>query len=332
MRCAISAFTASAMWMSAASAATFSTSPTKDDDVIVTLSGEIAEGDAHDLKALIQRENDDGQTVAIIRLNSPGGSILESVKLADIIRDAKIATSVIGTAKCASACFIVFAAGSKKFVSSTALVGVHGASDESGQETVESGAATVSMARIAKDLGVPPSIIGKMVVTPPDEIVWLSPDDLRSMGTTIIGNSDQLTAGRQPAGQLSAGPSSDSPMSAQFPHPDKSTTAQPSAPSWESLLDRAIELSKKQHDGTPDFERVCQPELKECINGLSFTAPDGTAMIMKVTENMDGKAIRREVCSFNKFGDVRTCVDWDTGKQHRDVKDKDGNWYDVDDK
>ena len=310
-----------AMSMSAASAATFSTTPTKDDDVVVTLSGEIVAGDADKLKSIIRRADHNGNTVAILRLDSPGGTILESVKLADIIRDAKIATSVVGAAKCASACFIVFAAGSEKFASYTALVGVHGAS-ENGQETVESGAATVSMARIAKELGVPSSIIGKMVVTPPDEIVWLSPDDLRSMGTNMIGNPEPL----------SAGPSPDSQLSAQFPRPDRSKPSQPDAPTWQNLLDRAIELSKKEHDGTPDFERVCQAEFKECFNGLSFTAPDGTAMIMKVTENIDGKTIRREVCSFNKFGDVRTCVNWDTGEQRRDVKDKDGNWYNVDDK
>jgi hypothetical protein len=34
------------------------------------------------------------------------------------------------------------------------------------------------MARIVKELGVPPSIIGKMVVTPPSDMVWLNPDDL----------------------------------------------------------------------------------------------------------------------------------------------------------
>jgi hypothetical protein len=51
-----------------------------------------------------------------------------------------------------------------------------------------------------------------------------------------------------------------------------------------------------------------------------------------VTEDMNGKALRREVCSFNKFGAVRTCVDWDTGERHRDMKDKTGNWHDVHDR
>jgi hypothetical protein len=81
---------------------------------------------------------------------------------------------------------LIFAAGETKFANYTAQIGVH-ASDENGAETVQSGAATVSMARIAKELGVPPAIIGRMVVTPPAQMVWLSPADLQSMGTTMAG-------------------------------------------------------------------------------------------------------------------------------------------------
>jgi|SRR6516164_5748972 len=96
-----------------------------------------------------------------MRFNSLGGSLIEAAKLASIIRYAKVATVVANGAKCASACFIAFAAGTEKFVSYTASVGVHGASDNVGRE---SGDATVSMARIVRDLGVPEGIIGKMVV------------------------------------------------------------------------------------------------------------------------------------------------------------------------
>src|SRR6202023_964804 len=91
-----------------------------------------------------------------------------------------------------SACFLIFAAGEAKFANYTAEIGVHGASDQTGAETIQSGAATLSMARLAKDLGVPPAIIGRMVVTPPAEMVWLSPADLQSMGTTMIGKPPQL--------------------------------------------------------------------------------------------------------------------------------------------
>jgi len=300
--------------------ATFSTATAKDGKVTVSLTGEITEGDSDALKTNIRTANSAGHLVALVRLNSPGGSILESVKLADIIRFGKISTSVVGSSICASACFVVFAAGSEKYVNYTASIGVHGASDESGQETTDSNAATVTLARIIKELGVPPSIIGKMVITPPEQMVWLTPDDLRSMGTTMTGKPAQVPSEQPSISQLPS----------QLRSQEKSSDNSP-PPTWDQILDRAIELSTQQHNGNPDVNRVCQPEFKECINGLSFKAKDGTDMIMKVTEDMNGKMLRREVCSFNSYGDVRTCVNWDTGEAHRDMKNKNGDWYSVDD-
>jgi hypothetical protein len=67
----------------AVSAGTFKSVATKDGKTIILLSGEIAEGDADTLKAAIKTANDAGKLVSGIRLNSPGGNILEALKLAD---------------------------------------------------------------------------------------------------------------------------------------------------------------------------------------------------------------------------------------------------------
>jgi hypothetical protein len=302
-----------------ARAATLTTTAGKDGNVTVSLNGEITDGDSDALKTIIQTANDDGHFVALVRLNSPGGSVLEGVKIAEIIQFGKISTSVIGKSICASACFVVFAAGSEKYVNYTASVGVHGASNQSGEETVQSSAATVTMARIVKELGVPPSIIGKMVITPPDEVVWLTPDDLRSMGTTMTGKPAQVPTNQSSLSQLPS----------QLRPQEKSSENSP-PPTWENILDRGIELSIQQHGGKADIQRVCQPEFSVCINGLAFNAKDGTHMIMKVTEDMNGKMLKRELCSFNSYGDVRTCLNWDTREKHRDMRNKDGDWYKVD--
>ena len=78
----------------AVSAATFKSVATKDGKTIILLSGEIAEGDADTLKTAIKIANDAGKLVSGIRLNSPGGNILEALKLADAVRFAKVATNV----------------------------------------------------------------------------------------------------------------------------------------------------------------------------------------------------------------------------------------------
>ena len=168
------------------------TSPGADGKTLLTLSGEIIPGDADRLMAEVKAAMDDRRVIAGILLNSPGGNVAESFRLARIVRDAKMAAIVSDGAVCASACFIVFAAGAEKFAAYAARVGVHGAaSDRPRRETDQSRAATIIMARAVKELGVPPGIIGQMVVTPPNEVVWLSPDDLRSMGTTMTGGPEE---------------------------------------------------------------------------------------------------------------------------------------------
>jgi hypothetical protein len=223
-------------------------------------------------------------------------------------------------ARCASACFVAFAAGSQKFASYTANIGVHGAADADGQEA---GDATVSMARIVKELGVSEGIIGKMVITPPGEVVWLGPDDLRSMGVTMTGKPaqtppDQVAVPQLPRDTFSSGPKAVVGAPLQLHSPPKSDSSAPSTPPpWNDVVDTAFSISKDQNRGTARVGRSCQPNAKVCTTAIFFKGKDGAEMMVKATEDMNGRALRHEMCSFNDFEDVRTCVDWDTGAKHR---------------
>lgn len=288
----------------------------KDGKTRITIEGDISAGDSDKLKAVIKSVNDAGRSVYSVRLNSPGGSLIEGVLIAELVKFARVLTAVPPSAKCASACFVIFAAGAEKFASHSALVGVHGAS-EAGQETARSGAATISMARVVKELGVPPSIIGKMVITPPDQVVWLTPDELRSMGVTMTGKPDQLKQNEHLQSQL---PLSLSPQ------------AKASAPpTWGELVKKTIEASQSQNNGRPRTARSCQPEFKICNTAVFVDGKDGKTLMVRTEENLAGKIITREFCELNSFGDVRTCVDWDTGAIRRDMKDKSGLWSQVSD-
>ena len=126
-------------------------------------------------------------------LDSPGGQLAEGVKLATMIQAAQLPVVVGPGATCASACFLLFAAGSSRIVAPDALIGVHSAS-EAGQENTDSMATTTAMARAAADLGVPPQIIGKMVETTPNRMAWLTRDDLALMDVKIIAPTQQAAA------------------------------------------------------------------------------------------------------------------------------------------
>ena len=296
------------------SAATITAVDSKDGKTRLNLTGEIAPGDNDAIKAHIKKANDAGRVVVTIRLDSIGGNLLEGVAIADTVKNAKMATAILSGAKCASACFIIFAAGNEKYAHFSASVGVHGASDASGNETVSTGAATVSMARIAQRLGVPAGIIGKMVVTPPSRMVWLTPDDLRSMGTSMLGKPEQLARENAPT-QL---PQDISP----------NTQASTSPPTWSALVDKAIKLSSDQNNGRAKSVRICQPEFKICTNGVYFKLGE-KEMLVKIERDLSEKIVSKELCEFNSYGDIRRCLNWDTNVFRSDMQDKNGKWFKV---
>lgn len=300
----------------------------KSGQATIWITGEIIPGDADKFSQSLRQANDSGKFVANVRLDSPGGNLLEGVKIADAIRYGKTSTNVGKTAVCASACFLMFAAGSTKNASYGAQIGVHGASGENGEETAASGAATVSMAKIAKELGVPSAIIGRMVVTSPQDMVWLSPQDLQSMGVTMMGRPSQSGP---PVADLHQTPAKEPlPLSPSDTGVTASQTYKPNAaPTWAEVVNRAMERSASQNNGKPLFSRSCQPELKVCNIGVSYVDNQGKIAFVKTVEDMTGKVIAREACTLNDFSDVRTCVNWDNGTSHRDMKDSSGVWSKV---
>jgi len=179
---AVSGLAGLALSVSIAAAAEIKSFNLKDDSVEISISGAIAPGDSDALRVSIQAANDAGKLVTSLRLNSAaGGNLLEAVRLAAAVKLAKMSTNVGQSATCASACFLIFAAGETKYANNSARIGVHGASEKGDV----SRAATTSMADVAKALDVPWSIIRRMMNTPPGEVEWLSLADLRLMGTKV---------------------------------------------------------------------------------------------------------------------------------------------------
>jgi hypothetical protein len=130
-----------ALSVSIADAAEIKSFSLKDDSIEISISGTIAPGDIDALRASIKAANDAGKLVSSLRLNSEGGNLLEAVRVADWVKSAKISTKVGQSATCASACFLIFAAGQTKYASISSRIGVQGASEKG----VVAGAATTSL-------------------------------------------------------------------------------------------------------------------------------------------------------------------------------------------
>ncbi len=316
-----------ALFSGQAIAATVDHFTSKEGREVITLSGEIVAGDASQVTNVIKEANAAGRLVSGLRLNSPGGSIDEGAKLADVIRFAKIATVVMNGTSCASACFIAFAAGSEKYASYSAGVGVHGAS-VNGQETEGSRAATIAMAKIVKELGVPPAIIGQMVVTPPNQIVWLQPTDLQSMGVTMTGKPGQPVQIAPPVVSQQTAPSIDQRSLSSVGGIVASVPANRNE-LWGQLVQKTIAQASSINPSASPLNRLCQPEYKSCITAVFGKSDNGKPLMVRVTENIDGQMIARDVCTFNDFSDIRQCINWDTGATTREMKDAAGRWNSV---
>jgi hypothetical protein len=165
-------------------------------EVVVDGRGPIVPGDNDRLLQALATVPSTGRTLLALALDSPGGDVAEAKDMVNVIRERQLPVVIPRNSQCASACFLLFAASQRRFAATDALVGVHSASQE-GAETKTSLAVTTLMARDAAELGVPASIIGKMVETTPGRVAWLEPADLALMRVTVY-QGDALVALRQP--------------------------------------------------------------------------------------------------------------------------------------
>jgi hypothetical protein len=170
---------------------------------------------------------------------------------------------------------------------------------------------------------VPPAIIGRMVVTPPGDMVWLGPADLQAMGTTMIGKPSQVAL----SGERPTSPQQTAPTGA--PQDLLPGTKASAPPTWNQFVDGAIALSARQNNGTAATARGCQPEYKVCWNIVIYKDSSGVETAAKVVRDMNEKIITREVCTFNSQKDIRRCFNWDTEAVHRDMQDLKGDWKKI---
>lgn len=183
---------------------TFDLSKAMPDKGSIVAIGEIQPGDDEKLHRFVAGLP--GKTILIgVALSSPGGDLLEGVRLATTIRNTHLTTAAVDV--CASACFLMFAAGVRRIASSDARIGVHSVSYRGAEITESQRAVTTKMARKAVELDVPAAVVSKLETTPADDMAWLTPDDLRSMNVELVSTR---VAGYQPSTPLWLGGSKDS--------------------------------------------------------------------------------------------------------------------------
>lgn len=151
------------------------------EDKVLSLIGQIAPGDAERFTAYL---NETSKPFDTLRLNSPGGSVRDSLTIGRKVREAGHKTLMGAGDICLSACPYLLAAGTERNIHSDAQVGVHqhyfGTNSALpaflAVEDIQRGQGEVMT--YLRDMGVDPLIMRHALVTPPDEIYVLLPEQL----------------------------------------------------------------------------------------------------------------------------------------------------------
>ena len=132
-----------------------------DSGVVLKLRGDVTTGDYRRLKIVLQN-----------------GSVV-GLDIARVVRERGLA--VYASTKCNSVCAFIFFAAKERYMGRRCKIGVHAISNDRGKEDGDSVRVTVQMSRLLVKLGVPHSIIGKIVATPPTKITFLDNRDLAEL-------------------------------------------------------------------------------------------------------------------------------------------------------
>ena len=154
----------------------------------VTISGAITEGTLTKWKVALDSANKKGGAIGIVYLNSAGGRVDIAYTLAAELRVMKIHTHVPLGSVCLSSCVVILAGGLVR--SSDGVVGIHRPFFESGANDIETARRAYSvigssLEKFFREGGVRESLWSEMVSTPPENIRYLSANELTFFG--LIG-------------------------------------------------------------------------------------------------------------------------------------------------
>jgi hypothetical protein len=131
-----------------------------------------------------------------VYLASPGGTLDAAIAIGEHIHLNRYTTTAMG--KCASACALIWLAGSRKTIVPGGDVGFHQASLLSTGQASEP--ANAKLGAYLARLGYGPEVIRFFTLAPPKLMIWLTPAIVKELGLDVIG------ADNSPLGSQSRGP------------------------------------------------------------------------------------------------------------------------------
>lgn len=151
-----------------------------DGQTMIVLSGDIEVGDSARFKrAAAQLDS------AIVVLESEGGTTLDAIEIGETIRIKGFSTIVVNGSYCASACGLIWLAGSPRVLTKSARVGFHATYSDKDGRKLESGVGNALVGRYFAILNLPQKAIIFATSSSPNDVAWLTPSNAASFGIEV---------------------------------------------------------------------------------------------------------------------------------------------------
>ena len=179
-----------------------------DTGTVLLLRGDVGNGDYRRLKSSLQ-----SASVIGLQITSGGGSLEDGYDIARVVRDRNLV--VYAFKECDSACAFIFLAAKERYIGRGSRIGVHSVSNDHDREDADSARVTIRMSRLLVGLGVPHSVIGKIVATPPGKITFLDNRELTGLNVHRVNpfrktmSGANVARGREAGSACGLGASSD---------------------------------------------------------------------------------------------------------------------------
>jgi hypothetical protein len=148
---------------------------------IIAISGTIMPGDEDKFRTYaVSAAN------AVVILESKGGSTLSAIDIGKTIRLKGFATAVPGDVLCASACALVWLAGTPRFGEDESYIGFHASYVNKNGVLEESGVGNALVGAYLNQLGLSERAIMFVTSAPPQGIEWINAEKARLIGIDIV--------------------------------------------------------------------------------------------------------------------------------------------------
>lgn len=229
-----------------AGAATIDHAPFGDGIEFIGIQGPIVAGDDEKFSRLAVQYK-----YALVALDSDGGQLLPALEIGKEIHIRGYSTVVGNGKSCASACALIWIAGSTRWITPTGQVGFHASYLEANGRKVESGVANALVGRYLTQLDLPESSVIYATSAGPDSIQWLRAADhgRSSIPFEVLDTKTTPTSRDAAVSRSSSAEARNSPPPIQVVENPSPTNDDKKAPVWRQVGNWTIAVDSSMQNG-----------------------------------------------------------------------------------